>query len=418
MLTPLIANDQVYNLSMELYPKVVELSEGIAHIGIGIGSLMLLIVIIYYVLSLLEGGKFQMKMLIPMLLFFVVCNFSWVAKPVLAFTTTMTETLVLGLNELRLNALNPDGSGEINNPNDHYIANNLEDDPTNDSVENQPQNEEDHQGNEASGTVGESSQDGFMRRFIDMFFNRSSKKVVDEFATTETPDVIKKKTSERLTLTGVICQLMSWLASAFSYCLKIFGIMMTSIMIGFGPIIFAFAMIPGRGSNIMSWFIRICQFALFSPICAFIDAFTACCYSLLDSSLGSSWLMVFALTIANLVGLLSVPTIASMVIEGASGAASLSQGLQTLGGATMTAGGILTAATVGKDNALNNFMEGFKHKGLVGTLSEVRNNGVSGAMKNITEYGRGALYGWNQQAGGAGSGGESPTGSAGGPAAS
>lgn len=331
MFRPLIAGRQVYNLSMELYPKVMELSEGIAHIGIGIGALMLLIVVIYYIISLLEGGKFQLKMLIPMLLFFVVCNFGWVAKPVLTFTTTMTETLVESLNELRLNALNPDGQGKINNPHDHYVANNLEDDPTNKSNIEEPASEEDDLGDEASGTVAESSSDGFIRKALNTVVEFFSKKATEEFATTDSPDVMSKKTSERFTFTGIMCQIMSWLASAVSYCLKIFGIMLTSLLIAMGPITFAFAMIPGRGSNIMSWFIRICQFALYSPLCAFIDAFTASAYSLLDSAMPSSWLMVFGITLSNLLGLLTIPTLASMVIEGAAGSASISQGVQSLG---------------------------------------------------------------------------------------
>lgn len=331
MFRPLIAGRQVYNLSMELYPKVMELSEGIAHIGIGIGALMLLIVVIYYIISLLEGGKFQLKMLIPMLLFFVVCNFGWVAKPVLSFTTTMTETLVESLNELRLNALNPDGQGKINNPHDHYVANNLEDDPTNKTNTEEPVNEEDDLGDEASGTVAESSSDGLIRKALNTVVEFFSDKAVEEFATTDSSDVISKKTSERFTFTGIMCQIMSWLASAVSYCLKIFGIMLTSLLIALGPITFAFAMIPGRGSNIMSWFIRICQFALYSPLCAFIDAFTASAYSLLDSAMPSSWLMVFGITLSNLLGLLTIPTLASMVIEGAAGSASISQGVQSLG---------------------------------------------------------------------------------------
>ncbi|MBQ8482928.1 MAG: hypothetical protein IJ504_01325 [Bacteroidales bacterium] len=192
---------------------------------------------------------------------------------------------------------------------------------------------------------------------------------------------------------------MSWICSGVSFCLKIFGIMMTSVVVVFGPISFAFAILPGRGANVVSWFIRICQFALFGPLCAFIDAFTVSAYLLLDSSAGNAmgFLMVFAITLANLVGLVSVPTIASMIIEGASGAVSLSQGLQTISSAAMATGGMVVSGTVGQANSFNNFMNGFKHKGLVGFIGDVNQNGFKKAVMDTAKYGQGALYGWNVQ---------------------
>lgn len=421
MFVPLLSDAGSYNLSLQLFPKVIQLAEGIAKIGIGIGAIMLLIVVIYYVISILDGGKFQLKMLTPLLMFFVVCNFSWVAKPVLQFTTTMTKSLVERLTDLRKDILNPDGFDDIATIGDHYIKHGLEDDATNpeNRKDEEEQSQSDVQGNEASPTVANANAKDFSDRLINGAVDKVTEKAAIDFATTDDPEVLKKKTSESLSFSGILCRIINWICSGVGYCLRIFGIMMTSIVVGFGPITFAFAIMPGRGANIVSWFIRICQFALYAPLCSFLDAFTACAYSLLQSETEVGWLAVFGIMLANLVALTSVPTIASMVIEGASGAVSLSQGLQTITGAATMAGGALTATTVGRNNALGNFMMGMNHKGLVGFGKDLYNNHKSGGengqrmsfggafmktMKDITKYGSGGVYGWNLQEGTQGQG--------------
>ena len=408
MFTVLAGGTRTYNLSEAIYPKVMEMAEGLGKIGVGIGAIMLLIVVIYYVISMLDGGKFQMKMLVPLLLFFVVCNFNWVSKPLLMFTTTLTESLTKELIDLKKTALNPNYLDDISTINDAYIANHLENDPTS---ETHPDNQD--TGDEASpgaqAPISSASADDVASKFADKTISKITEKVVSDFSTTGNNDVLEKKTSERFSFAGILCQLMSWICSAFAFCLKIFGIMMTSIVVGFGPVTFAFAILPGKGANIASWFIRICQFALYGPLCTFIDTFTSCAYSLLETELAVGWLMVFGLTVANLVGLLSVPTIASMVIEGAAGAVSLSQGLQSIGSATMMSGSFLKGgvlAAAGRDNMFSNFMEGMKHKGVVGFGRSVMDNMDAGdsfgsalgrTFRDIEAYGHGALYNWNDR---------------------
>ena len=424
MLTVLSGGVSTYNLSLELYPKVVEMAEGLGKIGIGIGAIMLLIVIIYYVISMLDGGKFQMKMLVPLLLFFVVCNFNWVAKPALMFTTTLTESLTEKLLELKKTALNPGNLNDISTINDAYIVNHIENDPTSETHPDH-QAAEDDASPGAKAPVSSTSADAVAEKFADKTIGKMAERISTDFATTGNSEVLEKKTSERFSFAGLLCQFMSWICSAFSFCLKIFGIMMTSIIVGFGPITFAFAILPGKGSNVVSWFIRICQFALYGPLCTFIDTFTSCAYSLLETGLAVGWLMVFALTVANLVGLLSVPTIASMVIEGASGAVSLSQGLQSIGAATMMSGSILKGgflAAAGRDNVFSNFMEGMKHKGVTGfgrSVKDKMKNGenfgsaLSETFRDIKTYGHGALYNWNERLNNNNSGG-TPSGNSGG----
>ena len=41
------------------------------HIGKGIASIMLMIVLFHYLVSMLDGGKFQLRMLMPLFIFFL-----------------------------------------------------------------------------------------------------------------------------------------------------------------------------------------------------------------------------------------------------------------------------------------------------------------------------------------------------------
>lgn len=398
MLLPLVASERFVEISDDLIGGSLEMAEGVGRIGIGIGAIMLLIVVIYYIITILDGGKFQMKMLIPLLLFLCVCNFGWVARPVVQFTTTLSRSITEVLMDKKHDLLNPQGSEGISTVNDHYVSTHLEDDPTSGEGKDE-ELEENEQGDEAGTTVADAKWKSMMKSAWKGITRLSAIRLISEFAVSANSSTAENLTSERLSFSGILCSVMSWICSGVSFCLKIFGIMMTSVVVVFGPISFAFAIIPGRGANVVSWFIRICQFALFGPLCAFIDAFTVSAYLLLDSSAGNAmgFLMVFAITLANLVGLVSVPTIASMIIEGASGAVSLSQGLQTISGAAMATGGMVVSGTVGQANSFNNFMNGFKHKGLVGFIGDVNQNGFKKAVMDTAKYGQGALYGWNVQ---------------------
>ena len=97
--------------------------------------------------------------------------------------------------------------------------------------------------------------------------------------------------------------------------------------------------------------------------------------------------MCLGLQICSLVALTSIPTIASMIIEGASGAVSLSQGLQSISQTAGNIGGMALAATVGKDNKMSNFLQGAKEMGAAGLIRSYREGaatgGSSGGFSNM-----------------------------------
>jgi len=173
--------------------------------------------------------------------------------------------------------------------------------------------------------------------------------------------------------------------------------------VAFGPITFGFAVFPGQGRNILSWFLRLCQFALWAPICALIDVFSVMIFDeMASNSLSTGSLaMAIAVAVCNLVALTSVPTIASMIIEGAQGAVSLSQGLQTIS-AGMTAGGTAAAAVgsgavgagqlalgTNATQSIRDAVAGAKQGGVVGAIRDIRSsNGIKDLAKSWAAAGR------------------------------
>ena len=133
-------------------------------------------------------------------------------------------------------------------------------------------------------------------------------------------------------LAAVVCILLQWLATAVGMAMQCFGGIVVAILLYFGPLTFAFALLPDNTGVIKSWFIRLCQFSLYSPICSLINVFTfKICFGLaqMDASI-SSILLLFCILVCNIFALFQVGSIASMIIEGASGGVSIGGGVQAI----------------------------------------------------------------------------------------
>lgn len=367
------------------------IAPGFEDIGKGIGAIMLLIVSLYYISSILDGGKFQIKMLLPFLIFLFVCNFEWISTPVTSFTTTITESLVETCDGAKASILAKNNCSETANINDMHNSKNGT--PTDDEIGTLLQrtgeakdedNQEETDGQNAEPEVGKTRGLSLgVKRGMDKFVNNMSLEWQKEAAGESYANLSDKSSSKKhfslknLSFQSLISSVVSWVCDIMSYVLRAFGGVMSGLIVAFGPITFAFAIIPGHGGNIKSWIIRLCQFSLWAPICALIDCFSVKIFDMLSTAAGtSSILMTIAVAVCNLVALTSVPSIASMIIEGAQGAVSLSSGLQTIGGA-LTAGGSAAAAigsfAVGRDNV----------RAAQDTISGMRNAGISGVAKDI-----------------------------------
>lgn len=391
------------SVAISLTDKLVSFSTGIADgfraVGVGIASIMLLIVALYYVSSILDGGKFQLKMLVPLAIFFIVCNFSWISRPVVLFTTTITESLTRSLYDMETSIKNKSGLTGEATTGDIYLKSKspkegeeeIHEDAylqlTGQAGESLAEKGEREEGKSPEISDDSKGRGGVITRSIDKAKNKIVSDTVSEFSSTEKDDIPKSPVNTFFTT--LLCMIFGSICKAMSYVFKAFGSMMSAIIIALGPITFAFAIMPGQGGTVKTWFIRLCQFSLYSPLCALINCFTTFLVDFMMNEGGGlgGFAMCLGLQICSLVALTSIPTIASMVIEGASGAVSLSQGLQSISQTAGNIGGMVMAATVGKDNKMSNFLQGAQEMGAAGLIRSYREGaatgGSSGGFSNM-----------------------------------
>lgn len=375
---------------------------GIQGVGRGIGSIFILFVIFYYISALLDGSKFQTKMLAPLLIYLLVCNFQLVAVPVVNFAVAIQSSCVSQCRAQRSAALSAAAGGkEVNSVMEAFMAKKESELTEAEKKLMEIDNEGDVTFKENSGgadgdgegSVKVASKGWFatMSSNLLMSMKKAAKWIwttlfVKPFFTTQ------QGVHDLFTwgLPGLIALILSWVCEVVSWGVSALGAVMTGIVVAFGPITWAFAIVPGNSKTISAWAIRICQFALYAPIAALIDAFS--CTFMLDFanglSAGGSILGILCVMVANTVCLTCVPTIASMIIEGASGSVSLSGGLQTVGHAMGTMVGIATAPVRGAFGAgqwYNKIKAGTvmggeskRDKAQAATLSQ-----IAGSLKNI-----------------------------------
>lgn len=332
--------------------------DGIVNIGIGIGSIFLLVVVFVYISQILDGGKFQVKMLLPLLIYVAVCNFKMVAGPVVFFATKLQETCVSVCNTNRIAFLDNMSGGKYSqgkcaglfgvwleafNPLKDKVEEELEEDATdyveiNSSMSSSAANEENSVSVESTQKIkglGSNIANAFKKLWQEL-----KKAVVASFTGSFTP-------AKLLTygLTGLIVMLVDWISQALLILIVAMGSVLFALVVTFGPITWAFAIFPGNSRVIGAWCIRLCQFALYSPLVAIIEAFfiiimktftesLASLNTLNVSSNGPSLIACFGVILALCAAIMQVPAIASMIIEGAQGTATLSQGINTAISAT------------------------------------------------------------------------------------
>lgn len=318
-------------------------------VGVGIASVIILFVIFKDVTAILDGGKFQAKMLLPLLIYLMVCNFNLVQKPVISFTSTLQSASVgacKGMKQSYLNSMTDGSYGADGCPNIMtayvYKQNKLHQQGPKVTVKENDEDPKDTEGlDEGEKNKRRSWMKGIGATLSKWWKTNFTDKLWNGWGV-DTKD-IDSEVLRKVGITALLAAILSWVVNAFSIVLSIFGSVMTGIIVAFGPITFAFAVFPGNGKAIGSWIIRLCQYALYAPIAALVDSFSVV---ILGETIGlgaDGTLMLVAVLICNLVALTAVPSIASSIIEGASGAVSLSSGLQSIGAALTAAGSVVAA---------------------------------------------------------------------------
>lgn len=423
----------------EVIKNLEAYSNGFCEIGKGIGAIFLLIVAFYYITSILDGGKFQLKMLLPLLIFLVVCNFSWISVPVTSFTDTLSSSLISTCNEVRNTQLKNSNFESTDNYADMYNKNNaskddarlLEDklNPDSDKDEYFKQVAKNYGGqagywsnkanesnpssdgvstNTESGTKAPPEPKGFGARAVKRGAMSAVNQVNYDIQQESASNTNAKAAigSKNMGIWGLVNSICSVICEILGVVLGALGGIMTAIIVVFGPVTWAFAIFPGSGGTIKSWFIRLCQFALYAPICALINSFCTIIFtSFANRPAGGSVLFAIAIAMVNILCLTSVPSIASMIIEGAQGAVSLSQGLQTLtsaagvAGSALAAGGKAGGAVIGKENlqALKDIKTGAQNMGVAGLAKGMKAGGFKGMMSRARANGRSTRLGRNKR---------------------
>lgn len=332
---------------------------GLVNIGIGIASIFLLFVVFIEVSSIMSGNKFQLKMLTPLLIYLCICNFHLISKPVTSFISTLQGSCVKVCENNKqkyIKAIAGAGNysddekisyyqafwtralGKANNPNstiENKLAGmSLDDDIINaqlkENAKKNSGNESDFNEQEARKRKGLFSGIGSVLNHV---FDQMAIRILNslspgmEFSASNAPDV--KDIMKYGFVPGALASVLDYLVIAISFFIKCLGGISTGVVIAFAPITWAFAILPGHGREVSTWFIRLCQFALYSPICALCESSLAFLFYHMCTG-AFSFLLLFCICIANILVLLEVPSLASMVIEGASGAISASQSLNTL----------------------------------------------------------------------------------------
>lgn len=358
---------------------------GIMNVGKGIGSVFILFVIFYYVSAILDGGKFQTKMLFPLLVYFAVCNFKFVSVPVVNFATTIQNACVSVCEGRKAGMLRDiAGGSETNNIFQAFMAN----------AKNQEQQTAEQERlekemasydeavleiDEGDADISEAEADAKVRNksvkggskswFKNLGSNigNALKKVwmwqnemIMKFFFLFIPGSYdeNKEANYQLMAWGVpgaIALILQWVTVAVSFAMKGLAAILIAIVVAFGPVTWAFAIFPGNQRVLASWAIRIVQFSLYAPIIALIDTFSVSILYSAASVAGAhgaagSLLQLLGILICNLVALTSTPTIASMIIEGASGSVSLTGGMQMISGAVTTSAAMMTALPRGGFN--------------------------------------------------------------------
>jgi len=421
-----------------------DVAESFRAVGAGIGSVMMLIVLFYYLVSLLDGGKFQLKMMVPFVIFMFVCNFSWISRPVTSFTSAVCGGLVDALDGVTAGVKASYGAAPTatladlqKKMQEKYVMTNYgpvvkreldsltvltlkQVDEMYGNSTYAAQAAGYHRGYAtdqlqkglAAETAGAYAADAavidslaaqapnyaeggetgssMVARGLSKVGHATAYRLNSEMTTTPAgPETASYK--------GVIEIVISFVCELMGYVLRAFGGLMSAIIVAFGPVTFAFAIMPGQARTVKSWFIRLCQFSLYAPICALVQCFSVKIFDFMYMTSGvGSVLMGIAVSICNLVALTSVPSIAAMIIEGASGAISLSQGLQAIGGAVtggLTAGKTIAGgagtAILGKERMDSMFggvrdsAAGAAQKGLVGFGIDANSQGLSGAFDSM-----------------------------------
>lgn len=355
-----------------------DVAQNMSELGIGIASLLLLISVFQSVTAILDGGQFQSKMLLPLVLYTVICNFSFISVPTEHFVRTINSEAENAVRKYKIDKLkgktnlqyyfeetvnhSPIAKGRLIElrdkskedmeelPGAHTSGADSPDLPNLDPGKYNPVDfnaqYEYNNGKAKQGDTNGGKHDGWISRLVNKLKDKF-KEICEDGARAwqlwgegngagGLYDYVAAIVE--FGFSWFVALIMQWLVSIVSFFQTVMGGLMIGVLMAFGPITWAFALFPGNGKTIFTWFVRLAQFSLYGPLVCLIEAFNM---SILTMSVSGnatvngemvttgffgdvfSAFVIIALLVVNLVSLFSVPALATMIIEGAVGSISL-----------------------------------------------------------------------------------------------
>ena len=350
---------QVDSITQGLMEAVHSASAGLTGVGVGLGSIFVLFVIFKEVSSILDGGRFQIRMLLPIVIYLLVCNFGVVSSVATYLTSQISKQTVEAINKSYSAEIGTKGWIE-------YMWNAyqsgldqgavlLEEKMKELDKESKEFDEYDAMAEPNAGEPEDEKDLNFLQRIGGKIKDAVSvqiKKAWDwiRYNWFKSLSLSAKKTGYnpavimfQFGFPMVIAFILEWVGRIIMYIVCCIAAVNIGVIVAFGPITWSFGVFPGNQRVIGAWFIRLVQFSLYAPIVALVDCFTFKIMKTYITTLGVnavtmgttggsafSPLLVLVVLLANIVCLTAVPTLASMIVEGAAGQISFSQGLQSL----------------------------------------------------------------------------------------
>ena len=358
-------------------------------VGVAVASIFMLVIIFYYLTAILDGGKFQVKMLMPVVIYLFISNFSLVSRPVTAFVTALQRRCNIACEQTVTADLDA-VTERYYTDSQHYMSLEPVEDEAGEESYKVTRETRKIWGKQTlfSQNIGTLNCDNITDAFL-----ANKNKDLDNFAPSDfrvfemaarrnwwkifnpvwfTSSILKDKkklkenpedmevrpldrlgmklmygsqpgkfyftkrgaVSNQFNFKAFILALFQFVCDIVEFMLKMLGALLIAILVAFGPLVWAFALLPGNGKFIMSWFLRLCQFALYSPIAAMIKGLGVKLYCELgNGALGAgagSFIMSCGLILCIIVALTQVPSIAGVIVDGAQGGIQFSNGISTM----------------------------------------------------------------------------------------
>lgn len=413
MVLPLVGADY-YSMVQSVMSSFDSISSPFTAVGAGVASLCLLFCVFYFSMTILDGGRFQLKMLWPLVVYILACNPALLTKTVTGFTNSISKNLSSACQTARGNVYGKMGTSNlfqyaIQKAGEQVQTINDAKKALSEETQGEDLNDPKQDGGTTISKIGMGVFTALKAAFK-FIFNGVFISIV-EVLTGLDRGVIQAFLSNILVL--IIGAVFMLIVDILNIAIVAVAAMMIGICVAFAPLTLGFAVFPGMGKLIGGWIVRVIQFSLWGPIVGLVGVFSASIFTgFIDASTslhvgistgdltaagdaGKRALVLCGFLFANIVVLINVPAAAAYVIEGSGmGGLSLAQGMSavTKTFAMVATGGSMNIAEAARDKqelqvlqSINRAVGGDPNAGRNGPLQTGDSSGAYGQRSSNSE---------------------------------